>query len=214
MRQRRACSNNSTTFGRGSKLKTVQLRIFLTSRPEIPIRNGFTDTEHKDYALHRISPLIVDQDIGIFLRHELRLVGHGSDWPDTESIERLVEKSSGLFIWAATGCRYIKDGIPEERLRTILGSSTFDNTPREHINEAIVIFLQIVFKILTWNAGTIFIWAAVACGLVRETRIYEEQLLKFLKRGTRTPNYHLDILYTSILRSSISRTFSKWEAKI
>lgn len=34
------------------KLKTVRLRIFLTSRPEIPIRNGFTDIEYKNYTFY------------------------------------------------------------------------------------------------------------------------------------------------------------------
>jgi hypothetical protein len=81
------------------KLKTVRLRIFLTSRPEIPIRNGFTDTEYKNYTFYRISPLIINYNISIFLKYELRLIVYSSNWPDTESIKRLVEKSSSLFIW-------------------------------------------------------------------------------------------------------------------
>jgi NACHT domain len=50
-------------------LKTTRLRIFLTSRPEIPIRNGFCqipDAEHRDFLLHNISPSIVDHDLSIF----------------------------------------------------------------------------------------------------------------------------------------------------
>lgn len=199
-------------------MKTVRLWIFLTSRPEILIRNGFTDVEHKNYVLHRIAPLIVDHDISIFLRHELGLVGQklafGNEWPDAESIKRLAQKSSGLFIWAATVCRFINEGIPEERLRTILGSVISDSAPKEYINEAVITFLQKVMKMLIWNAGTISIWAAIACGLIRETRVYEERLLKFLKRGALTPEYHLDILYTTILRSSIRPTFTRQEAKI
>jgi hypothetical protein len=49
--------------------KTVRLRVFLTSRPEIPIRYGFhqiPDSEHQDFVLHNISPSIVDHDISVF----------------------------------------------------------------------------------------------------------------------------------------------------
>ncbi|KAM3075289.1 hypothetical protein ACMFMG_007269 [Clarireedia jacksonii] len=54
------------------ELKTVQLRIFLTSRPEIPIRTGFNqipNTERQSFVLHSISPAIVDHDISLFLQH-------------------------------------------------------------------------------------------------------------------------------------------------
>jgi len=42
-------------------LKTVRLRVFLTSRPEIPIRRGFCripEAEHEVFMLHNISPVI------------------------------------------------------------------------------------------------------------------------------------------------------------
>jgi hypothetical protein len=59
-------------------LKTVWLRIFITSRSEIPIRYGFLDipeAEYEDYVLHTISPSIVDHDISIFLKYNLRIIG-------------------------------------------------------------------------------------------------------------------------------------------
>jgi hypothetical protein len=58
-------------------LKTVRLRIFLTSRPEIPIRHGvyqIPDTSHQDFILHNISPSIINHDIGIFLQHNLNFI--------------------------------------------------------------------------------------------------------------------------------------------
>ena len=58
-------------------LKTVRLRVFLTSRPEIPIRHGMyciPEAEHQDFVLHNISPAIVDHDIGIFLEHKLMIM--------------------------------------------------------------------------------------------------------------------------------------------
>ena len=90
-------------------LKTFRLRVFLTSRPEIPIRYEFyqiPDVEHQDFVLHNISPSIVDRDISIFFKYNLRLIGqeHSLDarWPGEKIIRRLVQISSGLFIWA--GC--------------------------------------------------------------------------------------------------------------
>jgi hypothetical protein len=50
-------------------LKTVRFRVFLTSRPEIPIRHGFyqiSDADHQDFVLHNISTSIVNHDISIF----------------------------------------------------------------------------------------------------------------------------------------------------
>src|SRR5271155_5666244 len=64
-------------FGEARSLTTVRLRIVMTSRPEIPIRHGFyqiPDTEHQDFALHSLSPSVVDHDISNFLEYKLRLI--------------------------------------------------------------------------------------------------------------------------------------------
>ena len=98
-------------------LKTVQLRILMTSRREIPIRHGFYDipeAEHEDFVLHNISPAIVDHDISIFLEYNLKVIRQeralDAGWPGEEVIKRLVQSASGLFIWAATACRFIREG--------------------------------------------------------------------------------------------------------
>jgi hypothetical protein len=125
-------------------LKTVRLRVFLTSRPEVPIRLGFyqmSETERHDFILHNVSPSIVDRDISIFLEYNLRLIGEeGSQvagWPGAEVIKTLVRSASGLFIWAATACLFIREGLfADERLRTLLegGASTATATPEKHLN--------------------------------------------------------------------------------
>lgn len=46
-------------------IQRIQLRVFLTSRPEIPIRyrfNQIPDSEHQDFVLHSISPSIIDHE--------------------------------------------------------------------------------------------------------------------------------------------------------
>lgn len=55
-------------------LKNVQLRVLVTSRPEISIRLGFRDISgsmHEDFLLHDISAAMFRHDIAVFLRHEL-----------------------------------------------------------------------------------------------------------------------------------------------
>ncbi|KAH0558666.1 hypothetical protein GP486_004684 [Trichoglossum hirsutum] len=133
-------------------LESVRLRVFLTSRPEIPIRYGFCqipDTEHQDFVLHKILPSIVDHDISIFLAHNLRLIGQerslDASWPGEEVIRYLVQLASGLFIWAATTCRFIREGkrFVAKRLDTILNSSGIAATaPEKHLNEIYITVLR------------------------------------------------------------------------
>jgi hypothetical protein len=92
-------------LAKARSLKTVRVQVFLTSRPEVPIRHGFyqiSKTEHHDFVLHNISSLIVDHDISIFLEYNLRLISEEDaqdpGWPGAEVIKTLVQSASGLFI--------------------------------------------------------------------------------------------------------------------
>ena len=123
-------------------LKTVQLRVFLTSRPEIPIRSFFEtlpEDKYRDFLLHNISPPVVDHDILLFLHHKLSDIRQECNlepgWPGEQVIKRLGENARGLFIWAATACRFIREGekFAPERLKSVLdGSAT---TPERHLDE-------------------------------------------------------------------------------
>ena len=133
-------------------LKTVRLRVFLTSRPEIPIRHGFyqiPDAERQDFVLHNISPSIVNHDISIFLQHNLNFIAGerslGAGWPGEQIVKRLVYNASGLFIWAATACRFIHEGkrFAAKRLDTILqGSGSAVTAPEKHLDEIYTIVLK------------------------------------------------------------------------
>lgn len=116
-----------------SSLAGVRLRVLLTSRPEVPIRHGFgqmADTEHKDIVLHDISPSIVTHDIGLLFKHHLQVIAkecyQADYWPGVEAIGLLVQSAGGLFIWAATACRFIQEGgqFVTERLRAVLKDSS------------------------------------------------------------------------------------------
>ena len=131
-------------------LRKVQLRIFITSRPETPIRCSFDripSSEHQDFVLHDIKPAIVDHDIAIFLEHEFTVIAQefvlAPGWPGEQVIRRLAQIASGLFIWVATACRFIREGLfAEGRLRILLEGSGFSTTPEEHLNEIYITVLQ------------------------------------------------------------------------
>jgi hypothetical protein len=152
------CDNNDNIriivqlLAKARSLTGVRLRMFLTSRPEVPIRHGFgqvADAEHKDVLLHNISPSIVDHDIGLFLEDRLQSIGRErclrAGWPGAEIIMQLVQSASGLFIWAATACRFIRDGkrFAAKRLDTILSiNSNTIAAPEKHLNHIYVTVLK------------------------------------------------------------------------
>ncbi|SLM34113.1 hypothetical protein LPUS_02796 [Lasallia pustulata] len=129
--------------------QTIRLRVLLISRPEIPIRHGFyqiPEAEHQSFVLNHISPSIIDHDITIFLKYNLGLIGQkkpslSASWPGEETVKQLVQIASGLFIWAATACRFIRDAervfLIRKRLAAILqiGSSIVGERPEKYLNE-------------------------------------------------------------------------------
>jgi hypothetical protein len=133
-------------------LKRVRLRVFLTSRPEIPIRHGIyriPQAEHKDFVLQNIPPATVNHDISLFLEYNLGIIGQeltlGAGWPGEQALGQLVLNASGLFIWAATACRFIREGkrFAPKRLDTILkGSGCTVIAPEKHLNQIYITVLK------------------------------------------------------------------------
>ncbi|KAL2359964.1 hypothetical protein RJZ56_007181 [Blastomyces dermatitidis] len=106
------------------KIKAIHLRIFLTSRPELPISLDFseiTDHEYQDLALHKIPEEVTEHDIHLFLQYQFAKIKHdrsvSQDWPGNDVIQELVLISVPLFISAATVCRYIEHLKWEPTLR-------------------------------------------------------------------------------------------------
>jgi hypothetical protein len=128
-------------------ITAVQLRIFITSRPETPIRLGFDkmpSISHHDMILDNISRDIVDRDIRTFFKKQFselseEIEGIASDWPGPERINALVEKSDGLFIYAATVCRFIKghdQWSPEDLLRMFIPNDSADRPRKRRQKQA------------------------------------------------------------------------------
>ena len=121
-------------FAEAKSLKPIQLRIFITSRPETPIRLGFRDMPgilHRDLVLNNVPQEIIDQDITIYFRHELRNIELSA-----QAITCLTEKACGLFIWAATACRFIKNGklVASKRLSLILEGGKSGRNPEKELD--------------------------------------------------------------------------------
>ncbi|RFU79234.1 vegetative incompatibility het-e-1 [Trichoderma arundinaceum] len=115
----------------------LQLKFFLTSRPELPIRLEFklVEGEYHDLALHEILEIIIERDIYAFLEHTLaKIRGEYNllapedqqlplNWPSQPNIQSLAKMAIPLFIFAASVCRFLEDrkcGIPNEQLREVL----------------------------------------------------------------------------------------------
>jgi hypothetical protein len=104
-------------------LSSVWLRVFVTSRPELPIRLGFNDIKgnYQDLVLHNIPKSIIEQDIAAFLDYKLTKIRNDHnglshderqlqlDWPGPKAVQDLVQMAVPLFIFAATVCRFIED---------------------------------------------------------------------------------------------------------
>ncbi|KAH8782169.1 hypothetical protein BGZ57DRAFT_886496 [Hyaloscypha finlandica] len=124
-------------FSQVKHIASAQLKFFLTSRPELPIRLGFEDIrgKYERLVLHQIPEPIVKEDISSFLEHELATIREDynksvtqnrqlpADWPGHTTVQSLVGMAIPLFIFATTVCRFINDrkcGQPKDQLAKVL----------------------------------------------------------------------------------------------
>ncbi|TGZ76394.1 hypothetical protein EX30DRAFT_289413, partial [Ascodesmis nigricans] len=122
-------------LSQANALPITHLKVFVTSRPEIPIRKGFRDMAavfHRDLVLQDVPREIIDHDIAVYFREELKDLEL-----DSQDLIHLVEKAGGLFIWAATACRFIK-GAPllmRKRLSLLLRDRNVQQNPEEELDK-------------------------------------------------------------------------------
>ncbi|KAK1146567.1 hypothetical protein N8T08_002997 [Aspergillus melleus] len=119
---------------------SVQLRVFVTSRPESHILSGFDKIagSHRDVVLHDIEDRVIEHDISLLFRQRFTEIRREhllpEEWPGKENSEALVKMAVPLFISAATMCRVLEDRRwdPNESLKEILNhqeeSSKLDGT--------------------------------------------------------------------------------------
>lgn len=132
------------------KCRSIRLQIFLTSRPELPIRLGFEKSnDHQGLVLHELPHHVIRHDIRIFLKDRFPVIREkrsiSGDWPGDDTIEDLVTMAVPLFIFAATICRFVGEGIhPEKRLQKLLNFQGVTSAPQMD-----KIYLPILGQVLT-----------------------------------------------------------------
>ena len=106
------------------------VKFFITGRPEPRIKTGFrlpllvdsTDV----FVLHDVHPNLINNDIRLFLRHELSELARRrrlDGWPSDEHIDLLCRRAAGLFVYAVATIKFLDNQVqlPKRRLEVIAG---------------------------------------------------------------------------------------------
>ena len=105
---------------------SLPVKFFITSRPEIRLKESFAKPwTHSNFILHEVEKEIVKADIELYIKGWLNMHNSSNDWPPQAEVERLVNMSGTLFIYAATVCKYIAEkGTPSmsQRLSDVVNS--------------------------------------------------------------------------------------------
>ena len=104
-------------------------KFFITGRPEPRIKTGFRLPLLEDvtdvFILHDVHPDLINDDIRLFLKHELselaqrrRLEG----WPSDKHVDLLCRRAAGLFVYAAATIKFLDSSahLPKKRLEAIV----------------------------------------------------------------------------------------------
>ena len=110
----------------------IPLKFLFSSRPEAWIEDAFSSKEKlslKRFSLHDVTEESVRSDIKLFLESSLSGIARNRkrfldspDWPPNQELIMLLDRSGGLFIYAATAMRYV--GAPNVDFRERLTEMT------------------------------------------------------------------------------------------
>ncbi|KAL4071517.1 quinon protein alcohol dehydrogenase-like superfamily [Scleroderma yunnanense] len=106
-------------------------RIFITSRPEVDIRDVLPPAPHvRHQSLDVISPESAEKDVRMYITAKLKSTGRTFK---EEEIEQLVKKSDGLFEWARLACDFVttrKAGVTtDERFQKLVSHAPGEDEP-------------------------------------------------------------------------------------
>jgi hypothetical protein len=109
--------------------KLPRVKFFITSRPEPHIMARFRDPllakSTNVFILHNVEPDTVDDNIRCFFKYELSELAHRreiDDWPTSEELDVLCQRTAGFFPYAAATVKFLKSSVgdPRRRLREIV----------------------------------------------------------------------------------------------
>lgn len=108
----------------------LRMRVFMTSRPELPIQLGFRQLDgslHEDIVLEEVQEQTIQRDIRAYFDNEFAKIRADrlddrlpEDWPSKADLQKLVDLAVPLFIFASTVCRFVSESKPQKRLKLIL----------------------------------------------------------------------------------------------
>lgn len=107
---------------------TTWLKVIVTSRPSVELANFFRkEGDIPRHDLFQEDYVSISADISSFIWHRLNHLMRddesleGKGWLDDGTIERLVARANGLFIWARTACDAISKSVdPEAMIKSML----------------------------------------------------------------------------------------------
>ncbi|KAF9479757.1 hypothetical protein BDN70DRAFT_993210 [Pholiota conissans] len=112
----------------------VPLRFFITSRPEAHIREAFNEINQLIRRIYFDGSFEADRDIRIYLQDGFSGIAKKGrilqPWPSQVTLDELVRRSSGQFIYADTVLKFVDADlrIPTEQLDIVLQSApTYPN---------------------------------------------------------------------------------------
>ena len=129
----------------------LRLRVLLTSRSYFNIRQGFRNiskANYEDFILHDISRKIVDRDISILVKTRFEAIQvkrqFEAEWPNIEKIDAIIQRASGLFIWADTACRFVEEGgmFVNRRLDKLLEGDNYKIAPEKRLDSLYLTVLE------------------------------------------------------------------------
>ncbi|KAG8718195.1 hypothetical protein FRC08_005746 [Ceratobasidium sp. 394] len=86
------------------------LKVVATSRPDADIQEFFGHSGVDWFAEYKVLKYDALADVRVFVQDQLGDIAQAEDWPE-DVVEQLSVRSSGLFIWARTACKFILDGL-------------------------------------------------------------------------------------------------------
>src|SRR5258707_6666678 len=127
--------------------RLTPLRFFITSRPVTRVVRGFRGTSLMEttnaLVMHNIPLSISQKDIHVYLEGRLSRIARFfglKSWPSNKELDKLVELSSGLFIYASTVVNFVDDqnaGDPIQQLSTMLSTpyiASIATSPHRHLD--------------------------------------------------------------------------------
>ncbi|KAI1376723.1 WD40-repeat-containing domain protein [Hypoxylon crocopeplum] len=117
------------------ELSEVQVRVLITSRNESHIDTAFKNLPEESYDEIELRKVSLGghhdekDDITIFFEIQ--------SGPSADDFRKLVEKAGGLFIYAATACKFLEvhPDLAKRRLEKLLKGNTNEKSPESTLNQ-------------------------------------------------------------------------------